>query len=552
MRSGRTSALFTPILLFILFPSHTPLDKSRTPVASLTMAHQPEKVPLQQLRTHGTGPRGREPPRDDALIPLGWKYKQFFGLPYYASPQVQLVLVAFICFLCPGMFNAVNGLGGGGQAFDESSASSDSNSALYATFAVVGFFAGTITNTLGIKFALGFGGIGYSVYISAYLCYNHTYSHGYVVFAGFLLGCCAGVLWSAQGQIMMSYPNEASKGRYISWFWAIFNLGGVIGSLVPLAQNIHNTSSDRVSDGTYIGFLCLTFAGALLAWTLVDAKHIVRMDGSRIILMKNPTWKTELLGLWETIFTDPYILCLFPMFFASNWFYTYQFNDVNLAQFNTRTRALNNTLYWLAQIAGSGVFGFALDTNRIRRTTRAILAWAALLVLTFAIWGGGYAFQRGYTRAQVRATPDDHRRDWTDSNYVGPMFLYIFYGFYDAAWQTCVYWFMGAMTNNGRKLANFAGFYKGIQSAGAAIIWRLDGLENAPEYMTLFISNWVLLAGSLVIAAPVMFWKIRDTVSLEDDLRFTDETIDDVVPQQHQSHRKLDSIDSDTSYQSRA
>ncbi len=33
----------------------------------------------------------------------------------------------------------------------------------------------------------------------------------------------------------------------------------------------------------------------------------------------------------------------------------------------------------------------------------------------------------------------------------------MFYGFYDAAWQTCVYWFMGAMTNNGRKLANYAG-----------------------------------------------------------------------------------------------
>lgn len=31
---------------------------------------------------------------------------------------------------------------------------------------------------------------------------------------------------------------------------------------------------------------------------------------------------------------------------------------------------------------------------------------------------------------------------------------------------------MGALTNNSRKLANFAGFYKGIQSAGAAIAWR--------------------------------------------------------------------------------
>lgn len=32
--------------------------------------------------------------------------------------------------------------------------------------------------------------------------------------------------------------------------------------------------------------------------------------------------------------------------------------------------------------------------------------------------------------------------------------------------------FMGSLTNNGRKLANFAGFYKGIQSAGAAGMWR--------------------------------------------------------------------------------
>jgi hypothetical protein len=94
--------------------------------------------------------------------------------------------------------------------------------------------------------------------------------------------------------------------------------------------------------------------------------------------MKHPTWKTELLGLWETLRSDPYIILLFPMFFASNWFYTYQFNDVNLAQFNTRTRALNNTLYWIAQMFGAGIFGFALDFPNIRRTTRAKAAWVAM------------------------------------------------------------------------------------------------------------------------------------------------------------------------------
>lgn len=130
------------------------------------------------------------------------------------------------------MFNALNGLGGTGQVNNDVAVSSASNSALYATFAVVGFFAGTVTNALGIRIALAFGGLGYCVYIGAFLCFNHTRNFGYVVFSGVLLGACAGVLWSAQGAIMMSYPPERLKGRYIAWFWIIFNSGAVIGSLV--------------------------------------------------------------------------------------------------------------------------------------------------------------------------------------------------------------------------------------------------------------------------------------------------------------------------------
>jgi MFS family permease len=114
------------------------------------------------------------------------------------------------------MFNALNGLGGAGQLSHY--ASDASNSALYATFAVVGFFAGTVTNALGIRIALSFGGLGYCVYIGSFLCYNHTKNFGYIIFGGLLLGCCAGILWSAQGAIMMSYPPEKLKGRFISWY----------------------------------------------------------------------------------------------------------------------------------------------------------------------------------------------------------------------------------------------------------------------------------------------------------------------------------------------
>lgn len=130
------------------------------------------------------------------------------------------------------MFNALNGIGGAGQ-FD-ATANNAANCATYATFAVVGFFAGTVTNTLGIRKALSFGGLGYCVYVGAQFCFHKTQNLGYVIFSGLLLGSCAGILWSAQGAIMMSYPPERLKGRYISCFWIIFNLGAVIGSVVSI------------------------------------------------------------------------------------------------------------------------------------------------------------------------------------------------------------------------------------------------------------------------------------------------------------------------------
>lgn len=163
-----------------------------------------------------------------------WMYKTTklgaIKIPYYASPPFQLALVAFVCFLCPGMFNAVNGLGAAGQVdpYDINNA----NIAVYATFSVVGFFAGTIANRIGLRLTLGLGGFGYFLYVASILSYNHNKNAGFLIFAGAVLGVCAGLLWTAQGAVMMSYPPERSKGKYISWFWMIFNLGAVIGSLV--------------------------------------------------------------------------------------------------------------------------------------------------------------------------------------------------------------------------------------------------------------------------------------------------------------------------------
>ncbi|KZV61244.1 MFS general substrate transporter [Peniophora sp. CONT] len=422
----------------------------------------------------------------------------------YYNPYTQVALLGFVCFMCPGLFNALQGLGGGGQL--DTGTSANANSTLYATFAVAAFFAGSINNVLGPKLTLLLGSSGYALYISSYLVVNiHPNAGGYVIGMGAVLGICAGLLWTAQGSLMLAYPTESQKGRFIGIFWSIFNLGGVVGASVSLGQNFHNTAN-RVGNGTYIGFLALTGIGCLIPLCMANPNNMIRTDGTRVTTPHQPSWRTEIHGLYVALRTDPLIILLFPMFFASNWFYTYQFNDYNAALFNIRARSLNNLVYWLSQILGSLSIGLLLDQQQFSRRLRAFSAWCILLVLVFAVHVWTYFYQRDYTRESIPA--DSEKIDIYDSGYVAKMWLYIFCGILDSMWQTTAYWMMGAMSNDPNKLAYFAGFYKSIQSAGAAGIWRADAVKL--PYMTIFISTWVLLAAGLVFALPMIHLRVVD------------------------------------------
>jgi hypothetical protein len=170
----------------------------------------------------------------------------------------------------------------------------------------------------------------------------------------------------------------------------------------------------------------------------------------------------------------------------------------------------------LAQIFGALMFGTFLDWSRWSRRTRGIAGWVVLFVLVNVIWGGGLAFERKTNR-----NIPSPRQDIFDSGYVGNLFLYMFYGFLDATWQTYAYWLMGALSNDTRKLAYFAGFYKSIQSAGAAVVWRIDALK-AP-FQAIFASSWGLCGAGLIIALPVVWTKIHETnVHKEDYLTASD------------------------------
>ena len=80
-----------------------------------------------------------------------------------------------------------------------------------------------------------------SILIAASSVVNiHKNAGAFVIAAGALLGICAGLLWTAQGSLMLAYPTEDQKGKSIGIFWSIFNLGGVVGAAVSLGRNFHS------------------------------------------------------------------------------------------------------------------------------------------------------------------------------------------------------------------------------------------------------------------------------------------------------------------------
>jgi len=351
------------------------------------------------------------------------------------------------------------------------------------------------------------------LYIGAFLAMNiHPHAGAFVITAGAILGLCAGLLWTAQGSLMLAYATESQKGVFIGIFWGIFNLGAVVGASVSLGENIQN-KANSVGNGTYIGFLVLTLIGVLIPMTMADPDKMIRTDGTKVTTVIHRSWKVEIYGLYLTLVKDPMILMLFPMFLASNWFYTWQFNDYNGAIFNARTRSLNDLVYWLSQMFGSIAIGSLLDRKHISRRVRAFSGWGILFGMVFVVHIWAYFYQRNYTRESIPS--DSVKIDFNDPEYGGRVILYIFMGLLDAMWQTTAYWLMGAMSNDPAKLANFTGFYKSIQSAGAAGAWRADAVKT--PYMNMFISTWVILVAGLLFTLPMIHLRVKNHTELVDE-----------------------------------
>ncbi|KAL2820298.1 major facilitator superfamily domain-containing protein [Aspergillus granulosus] len=420
------------------------------------------------------------------------------------DPWFQIALISFISFCNPGMYNALTGMGGSGQV--DGTVAANSNVATHAcTAGAALFFVGALYKYFGPRLSLLLGGWTYALYAGSLLNFNRTGNGAFVIAAGALLGVGAAFFWVAQGTIMVTYTTERTRGRAIGLFWVTFNLGGTIGSLISFRLNYHSQSG-TVTDSTYIAYVVvMLFGWALSALVCSTDRLSARYEGKRVqheSQRRQINWPSLRATAIQTlrIITDWRILCLYPMFYNANVFYSYQQNVVNGGSFNLRTRSLNGALYWIAQMLGGLLMGLTLDFERFDRRLRAIIGWAILFITGMAIWGGGYAFQKQIDGGQAAALKMDYK---DGSKYLGPMFLYFFYGAYDSFWQAYCYWIIGAQSHSPVVNAVVVGAYSALKPAGGAMAWRINAEKVSG--MTQFAMNWGLSIASLVVAIPTVW-----------------------------------------------
>jgi MFS family permease len=427
---------------------------------------------------------------------------------FYAHPWTQILLISFICFCLPGMYNALGGLGGSGQV-DSTVAANATVALLSTTAATALFFVGPIFSWVGPRICFLIGGWTYALYSGSLLYFNHHDNGAFVIASGAILGVGASFIWIVQGAIMTTYVDESQKGRAIAIFWIIFNFGGGIGSLASFGLN-YKSKSGTVTDSTYIALMVIMLFGWLLGVFICSPSRIRLAQLHKAVETEKHSVKGTIMIAIKTI-SKWRVACMLPLFFCANIFYSYQQNNVNGTTFNIRSRSLNGALYWMAQMLGGLFIGLILDMPWFNRGMRARVGWLVLFVTGMAIWGGGYAFQK-WENARLAA---GHKQDIDykqGSLSAGPMFLYIFYGCYDALWQGFAYWLIGTESNSTARAAVLVGAYKTFQSAGGAMAWRINALHASA--FTQLGMNWGLCIGSLIIVLPSV-WTVADHTTVE-------------------------------------
>ncbi|KAL3419907.1 hypothetical protein PVAG01_08406 [Phlyctema vagabunda] len=439
---------------------------------------------------------------------------------WYRSPLFNVIIVGLISFTQPGIWNALNNTGAGGQ--QEPYLVNAANSLTFGLMVFGCPLFSILANKFGVKNIVILGTLGYAPY-SASLYVNNRYgTEWFVLLGGVTCGIAASALWASEGAIALGYPQVKDRGKFTGIWLGLRELGQLIGSSIQLSLNVNSNQRGRVGYSTYLILIGLQCAGLPLSLLLSPPEKVIRPDGTKIgDPTKNKLVLKEFRKLWALLQTSRVYL-LIPILIGFNWNSTYQ--GIYLTRyFSVRSRALGALTSGIAATAANVFWGWFLDIKSFSRPMVARIAWFSFVIVMLSLFAWQVANEHLYSNTVPKITID-----WATPGFGRAFAVNVMFRFMNESHYMFVYWIIGTFNNDIETLTLTVGIVRGFESVGSAVAFGLGAAHGVSPMANLVVA-FVMFAICIPTTSLVVF-QVPEHPTEKDLIQDSDQEAIDQVP----------------------
>ncbi|RDW77598.1 hypothetical protein BP6252_05651 [Coleophoma cylindrospora] len=414
---------------------------------------------------------------------------------WFRSPLFNVIIVGLISFTQPGIWNALNNTGAGGQ--QEPYLVNGANSLTFGLMVFGCPLFSILANKFGVKNILIIGTLGYAPYSAALYVNNRYETQWFVLFGGVTCGIAASALWASEGAIALGYPQVKLRGRYTGIWLGLRELGQLIGSSIQLSLNVKKNQRGKVGYSTYLILIGLQCAGLPLALLISPPEKVIRSDGTKL---EDPTKNKKVLGEFRRIFEllkTKRVFLLIPILIGFQWNSTY-LSIYMTKYFSVRARALGALTTGISATAANIFWGWFLDLKYYSRPKVARITWSFFLVIMLSIFGWQIANQKKYESTVPAVT-----LDWDTPGFGRGFAATVLFRFMNESHYMFVYWIIGTFNNDIETLTLTVGIVRSFESLGSAMAFGLGAAHGVSPMANLVVAFVMFLicipATSLVV-----------------------------------------------------
>ncbi|AEO60774.1 hypothetical protein MYCTH_2120748 [Thermothelomyces thermophilus ATCC 42464] len=398
---------------------------------------------------------------------------------WYRSPLFNVIIVGLISFTQPGIWNALNNTGAGGQQ---------------EPYLVNG--SNALTFGIGVKKVLIIGTLGYAPY-SASLYVNNRYgTEWFVLFGGVTCGIAASALWASEGAIALGYGKVKDRGKFAGIWLGLRELGQLIGASIQLSMNVRSSSRGKVGYTTYLVLIALQCLGLPLALLASPPEKVIHSDGTRgRVVAKNTTIKEEVRKTWNLLKRKQMFL-LVPILIGFQWNSTY-LGIYMTKYFSVRARTLGSLVSGVSATFANIFWGWFYDLKRFSRPTLAKICWFFFVLGMLGTFGWQVSNEKLYGDSNPRVT-----LDWENPGFGRGFASMVILRFLNESHYMFVYWIVGAFFDDIETLTLAVGLVRTFESVGSSIAFGI-GASSVSPMVNLIIAfamfGFTIPATSLVV-----------------------------------------------------